>query len=245
MFKPIKLLTACVLGFALPVAGHAEALSARGVVKAVAEATISVDYAARIKKMPKREGQSFMAGDVLLVFDCKRYSAEVGAARATAHARELKMSNNRKLLQRGAIGANEVQISEAEFGQAQAEVAALQARTGSCDFKAPYDGLLVERLAHENESPAPNQPLIKIVDMTGLEVEAIVPSIWLRWMKPGQAFQFVIDETGASVAAEVERMGAVVDPVSQTIKAYGVLKQKNPSVLPGMSGTATFTQAGS
>ena len=245
MFKFFKLLTGPVVCFGLPTAGHTEALSARGVVKAVAEATISVEYAARIKKMPKREGQSFQAGDVLIAFDCKRYSAEVSAARATARARELRMSNNRKLLQRGAMGANEVQISEAEFTQAQAEVAALQARTGSCDFKAPYDGLLVERLAHENESPAPNQPLIKIVDTTRLEVEAIVPSLWLRWMKPGQTFQFVIDETGTSVSAEVERMGAVVDPVSQTIKAYGVLKRKDFSVLPGMSGTATFTQAGS
>ena len=245
MFKLFKVVAAVTLCSAVPSVVKAEALSARGVVKAVAEATISVDYAARIRKLPRREGQSFKAGDVLIAFDCKRYTAEVGAARATARARELKMSNNRKLLQRGAIGANEVQISEAEFAQAQAEVAALQARTGNCDFKAPYDGLLVERMAHENESPAPNQPLIKIVDMTRVEVEAIIPSIWLRWMKPGQQFQFIIDETGAAVSAEVERMGAVVDPVSQTIKAYGVLKQKNSSVLPGMSGTATFTQAGS
>jgi membrane fusion protein, multidrug efflux system len=148
-------------------------------------------------------------------------------------------------LSRGAVGANDVKISEAEFMHAQAEVTALQARTGSCDFKAPFDGLMVERIAQEHESPAPNQPLIKIVDTTRLEVEAIVPSIWLRWIKPGQAFQFEIDETGATVSAEVVRMGAVVDPVSQTIKAYGVLKTKNPSVLPGMSGTATFPDAGS
>jgi membrane fusion protein, multidrug efflux system len=245
MFKSFKFVTASVLFCFQTVAVQAEALSARGVVKAVAEATISVDYAARIKKLSKREGQSFKAGDVLIAFDCRRYSAEVGAARATVRARELKMSNNRKLLQRGAIGANEVQISEAEFMQAEAEVTALQARTGSCDFKAPFDGLMVERIAQEHESPAPNQPLIKIVDTTRLEVEAIVPSKWLSWIKPGEEFQFVIDETGASVSAEVQRMGAVVDPISQTIKAYGVLKVKDPSVLPGMSGTATFTQAGS
>lgn len=224
---------------------HADALSARGVVKALTEATVAVDYAAPIKRMPKLEGQSFKAGEVLISFDCRRYSAEVGAARAGVRAKELVMANNRRLLSRGAVGANDVKISEAEFLHAQAEVNALQARTGSCDFKAPFDGLLVERIAQEHESPAPNQPLIKIVDTTRLEVEAIVPSIWLRWIKPGQGFQFVIDETGATVSAEVLRMGAVVDPVSQTIKAYGVLKTRNSSVLPGMSGTATFPDAGS
>jgi membrane fusion protein, multidrug efflux system len=224
---------------------QAEPLRARGVINALTEATVAVDYAAPIRRMPKLEGQSFKAGDILISFDCRRYSAEVSAARAAVKARELVMANNRKLLLRGAVGANDVKISEAEFMHAQAEVTALQARTGSCDFKAPFDGLLVERIAQEHESPAPNQPLIKIVDTTRLEVEAIVPSIWLRWIKPGQAFQFEIDETGATVSAEVVRMGAVVDPVSQTIKAYGVLKTENPSVLPGMSGTATFPDAGS
>jgi membrane fusion protein, multidrug efflux system len=224
---------------------QAEVLNARGVVKALTEATIAVDYAAPIKTMPRLEGQAFKAGDVLISFDCRRYNAEVGAARAAVKARELVMTNNRKLLARGGIGANEVKISEAEFIHARAEVTAMQARTGSCDFKAPFDGLLVERIAQEHESPAANQPLIKIVDTTRLEVEAIIPSIWLRWIKPGQAFRFVIDETGTTVSAEVVRMGAVVDPVSQTIKAYGVLNINDTSVLPGMSGTAMFPDVGS
>jgi membrane fusion protein, multidrug efflux system len=222
-----------LLGAMLPGFARAENLSARGVVKARTEATIAIDYVARIKKMPKRDGEAFKAGDVLITFDCSRYVAEVSAARASMRARELVMSNNRKLLQRGAIGANDVKISEAEFMKAQADVVAMQARTGSCEFKAPFDGLMVERIAHEHESPAANQPLIKIVDTGRLEVEAIIPSKWLTWMKPGQGFAFLIDETGAT------------DPVSQTIKAYGVLQDKDPSVLPGMSGTATFPQAGS
>jgi membrane fusion protein, multidrug efflux system len=222
-----------------------EPMAARGVVQALTEATVAVDYSAKVKRLPKLEGQSFRAGDVLVVFDCRKFSAEVSASRAASRAKELLMVNNRKLLQRGAIGANEVKISEAEFAAAQASVSALQARTGSCDFKAPFDGLLVERIVQEHETPSPNQPLIKIVDTTRLEVEAIVPSKWLGWLKPKQDFQFVIDETGAEVSARVVRLGAVVDPVSQTIKVYGVLNEKNNSVLPGMSGTATFHNTGS
>lgn len=231
--------------FILPGIAQADPLSARGIVKAKTEATVAVDYGARIKKMPKRDGEAFKAGDVLITFDCRRYVAEVNAAKAGMRAKELVMANNRKLLQRGAAGANDVKISEAEYLHAQAEMMAVQARTGSCEFRAPFDGLLVERIAQEHESPAANQPLIRIVDTTQLEVETIVPSKWLSWIKPGQGFEFQIDETGATVSADVVRLGAVVDPVSQTIKAYGILQDTNSSVLPGMSGTATFHQAGS
>jgi membrane fusion protein, multidrug efflux system len=223
----------------------AETATARGVIAALTEATVAVDYAARIKKIPKLEGQAFKAGDVLIVFDCRKNAAEVAASRAATRAKELVAVNNRKLLARGAIGANDVKIADAELEQARAEVQAVQARTGSCDFKAPFDGRLVERIAAEYESPAPNNPLIRIVDTTRLEVETIVPSKWLTWMKPGTEFSFTIDETGEDFVVSLVRMGATVDPVSQTIKAYGVLKDKNESVLPGMSGTATFQLAGS
>ena len=81
--------------------------------------------------------------------------------------------------------------------------------------------------------------------MTRLEVETIIPSKWLSQVRPGDAFSFTVDETGETLSAEVVRMGATVDPVSQTIKAYGVLREPGLSVLPGMSGTATFRLAGS
>lgn len=223
----------------------AQDVSARGVVKAVTEATIAVDYTARIRRLPVKEGEAFQKGDVLIAFDCSRYQAEVSAARAGAHAKELVVANNRRLLSRGAIGAAEVDVSAAELQKARAEMMAVQARTGTCDFKAPFDGRLVERVAQEHESPAPNQPLIKIVDTGNMEIEAIVPSKWLQWLKSGSEFTFSVDETGQKLTAKLVRMGAIVDPVSQTIKAYGVLTDKDTSVLPGMSGTATFQNVGS
>lgn len=178
---------------------------------------------ARVAKLPETRRREFLGkGETLIVFDCKRYAAEVNAAKARAHARELAMANNRRLLAKGAIGGNEVRVSEADFEEARATMQALQARTGSCEFRAPFDGRVVERIVQEQESPAPNQPLIRIVDMTRLEVETIIPSKWLARVKPGDAFTFTVDET-EMLAAEVVRMGATVDAASQTIKAYGVL----------------------
>jgi membrane fusion protein (multidrug efflux system) len=224
---------------------QAEEGQVRGVIKAITEATIAVDYSARIAKLPVLEGQAFKTGDVLIAFDCKRFNAEINAARAGARAADLLFSNNRKLAARGAMGANEVEISGAQAAKASAEAQAVQARTGTCSFKAPFDGRMEQRIAQEQETPGPNQPLIKIVDTSRLEIETILPSKWLRWLKPGAAFSFKIDETGEVVTGEIVRMGATVDAVSQTIKAFGKIKTKDDSVLPGMSGTATFGSIGS
>jgi membrane fusion protein, multidrug efflux system len=235
---------ACALGM-MAAAAEADDTSARGVVRAVTEATIAVDFTARITKLPVMEGASFRKGDVLAQFDCRRFVAETNAARAQARARELVMANNRKLLERGAIGGNEVKVSEAQFEEARANATALESKTTHCTLRAPFDGRMEERKAQEQESPAPNQPLFKIIDMSRLEIEAIIPSRWMMFVHEGDSFTFAIDETGATLSAKVTRLGAAIDPVSQTIKTYGVITDPQVSVLPGMSGTATFRSTGS
>lgn len=245
MRNAIKTVLAMTLWGACASAGHAESLSARGVVQALTEATVAVDYTARVKKLPLLEGQAFRTGDVLIVFDCRKNLAEVSAAKAAAKAQGLKVETNRKLLARGAIGESEVQVSVAELEKYRADVAAIQARTGSCDFRAPFNGRLVERIVQEHETPSPNQPLIKIVDTSRLEIETIIPSKWINWAVPGTTFMFAVDETGENLGAKIVRLGATIDPVSQTIKAYGVLIDKSSLVLPGMSGTASFQSSGS
>jgi membrane fusion protein, multidrug efflux system len=244
MINRLAIVAAC-LPFLLCRVATAEELQARGVVKSLTEATIAVEYAARVAKLPIRDGEAFARGDILISFDCKRFNAETAAAQAAAHASALIYTNNKKLAARGAMGQNEVDVSAAQYSKAQAEAQATQARTGSCNFKAPFAGRMVQRIVQENESPAANQPLIKIVDTHNLEIETLIPSKWLNWVKPGMAFSFVVDETGKTMEVKLARVGAVVDATSQTIKAYGVLKLQDSSVLPGMSGTATFSSSGS
>ena len=92
--------------------------------------------------------------------------------------------------------------------------------------------------------PQANAPLIKIVDDSRLEIDLIVPSKWMGWMTVGAKFEFKVDETGQTLEGEVIRTGAIVDPVSQTVDATGVLTVRPENVLPGMSGSARFPRPG-
>ena len=66
----------------------------------------------------------------------------------------------------------------------------------------------------------------------------------MSWLRSGTNFTFRIDETGESVTASVLRVGAAVDPVSQTVKIMARLPEGRATVLPGMSGTADFKRTG-
>ena len=74
----------------------------------------------------------------------------------------------------------------------------------------------------------------------GFEIEMIVPSNWLRWLKLGINSLMAIDETGENHHIEISRIGASVDPVSQTVRIFAHFIDGTPNILAGMSGTVLF-----
>jgi RND family efflux transporter MFP subunit len=212
----------------------------RGVINASSESTIASKMTARIVAMPYGEGQSFPAGALLARFDCSQISAQLNAAKAAAAAYRKTYDTNVELDQYEAVGKNEVAVSKANLGKAEAEANAVATQLADCEVRAPFAGKVVEQMAHAREVAASGQPLLKIQSGREVELELIVPSKWLTWLQPGAAFSFKIDETGNVIRGKVKRFGASVDPVSKTIRVTGVVTERNGLVLAGMSGTATF-----
>jgi RND family efflux transporter MFP subunit len=227
---------------AAPVRPAAPALATvvRGIVQPRREATIASRMTAVITAMPLQEGQSFGAGALLARFDCSQTQAELNAARAAAAAYRSTYRQNAELDEYEAIGRNEVEVSRANLGRAEAEAQAIAARLTDCAVYAPFAGTVVERIANVREVAASGQPLMRIQTGRDVNLELIIPSRWLTWIGPGATFAFRIDETGNVVRGAVSRLGASVDPVSRTIRVTARVTESNGLVLPGMSGTATF-----
>jgi RND family efflux transporter MFP subunit len=215
----------------------------RGIVKPVNEAMIGTDLSFPIASLPFREGQAFAKGDILAAFDCSDLAAQVKSAEAVFRAERITQENTARLARSKAVGSFEVDLSKAKTDQAAAELEAYQSKMSRCVIRAPYDGRVSFMRAHEHEIPEPNQPLMQIVSEGVLEIEALLPSSWLRWLKPGSRFSITIDETGETKQAEVLRIAAVVDPVSQTVKITGRFSDDTTGILPGMSGPTEFNPA--
>jgi membrane fusion protein, multidrug efflux system len=215
----------------------------RGVLTSVNEGVIASRMTAGITSMPYKAGQSFGKGALLASFDCSVQRAQLSAANAATAAYKKTYDTNVELDAYQAVGKNEVGVSKANLGKAQAEAGAVTAQLTQCAIYAPFSGKVVEQMAHNHDVAASGQPLMKIQGAGAPEVQLIVPSNWLTWLKPGAPFAFKIDETGQTVTGQVLRLGAAVDPVSKTIRITGSVKaEPGMTILPGMSGAATFDQ---
>jgi RND family efflux transporter MFP subunit len=203
--------------------------------------TLAAEIGAKVNRLPVPEGGAFKAGTVLVQFDCSLQQAQLNKAKAAEEAAEVTFKANRRLQELNAVGKVELEVSEAEVSKARAEVASNSALLGKCTVPAPFGGRVAEQKVREQQFVQPGQPLLEILDDSALELEFIVPSRWLAFVKPGYAFQVRIDETGRTYPARVQRVGARVDPVSQSIKLSAVIDGRFPELVAGMSGRVSIT----
>jgi membrane fusion protein, multidrug efflux system len=216
----------------------------RGVVRPQSQATISTDLQAQVSATKFKEGDRFSKGDVLIEFDCRRTRAELDAAEAQTLEMKLALDNNVALEKYKAVGRADLEISRARVKKTEAEANGLRARLDQCRVTAPFNGRIAELAIQAHEMPAMGKPFLTIIEDQALEIELIVPSDWLRWLRTNTAFNFNVDETKASLPAHVTRIGAAVDPISQTIKVMGLFDADAAAggILSGMSGNAEFQE---
>ena len=204
--------------------------------------TLSGEMAGRIDQINTRVGEAFKKGDQLVVFDCVSQRAQLSRAKAVTTQAEKTLAINLRLLQLKSIGQNEVDIAKAEFEKAKAEYEIADAQVSKCVIAAPFSGVTVEQKARPYQYATPGQALLDLIDNMNLDVELIVPSRWLAWLKPGYQFALHVDETGKSYPTRVVRVSGRVDPVSQSVKVIGEIAVAVPELMAGMSGKANISQ---
>lgn len=209
-------------------------LSARDAV------VLSSELAARIDKLPLREGQSFKRGDTLVAFDCSLNEAQLNKARAAAESARQLVLVNKRMAELKSIGALELQLSENKVKEAEADLNFMQASVRKCTIAAPFNGRIAKRLVANHQYVNTGTPLLDILDSQQLELQMIVPSHWLAWLKPGLVFKVAIEELDRTYEARVTQIGARIDAVSQTVAITGEITANSPELLAGMSGWASF-----
>ncbi|MBS3954365.1 MAG: efflux RND transporter periplasmic adaptor subunit [Methylomicrobium sp.] len=204
---------------------------------------LSAEISAAIKQLTIREGESFKKGDLLVVFDCAIQQAQLQKAQATANGATKTFQVNSRLSELDSVSTLDVEVAKAKLGEANADIALMQASLNKCRIQAPFSGRVVSLPAHQHQYLKIGDPIMDIIDGSQLELKLIVPSVWLRWLKTGQTFQVHIDELNQVFPAQIDSIGASIDPVSQTVPVVGQIKGKHRELLTGMSGKAIFADA--
>ncbi|WP_437883779.1 efflux RND transporter periplasmic adaptor subunit [Pseudomonas sp. LRF_L74] len=209
----------------------------------IRQTVLSSEIAGKLIELSVKEGEAFKKGQNLAAFDCSVQRAQLSRSAAVQNGAQKKLDVARRLDALASISQSEVAQAQADMAVAQAESSVGQAMLKRCTISAPFDGHVARRLVQRWQHVAEGTELLDIYDDSAYQLELIVPSAWLSWLKPGQDFEVRLDETGQRYPAKVERLGAVIDPLSQSLKIFARITGDNAGLLPGMSGVALLQPA--
>lgn len=142
-------------------------------------------------------GEQVRAGAVLAEIAAPE-AAGLRGERATAESRRdlaaTVFQREKDLFEKGISSRQEYQQAEAELRQAesavvqarqQAEAIGLHGNGSILTIRAPFAGVVVERMAVVGEAVAPGTPLYTVADLSSLWVEISAPEDALLTMRPG------------------------------------------------------------
>ena len=241
VIKSLKYLVKTVVLIVLMLSyANAEVRESRALVVASQEAILSSELAARIENIAVKEMQRFKKGDLLIQFDCSLYEAQKDVVSANANSALIKLKSDEQMLQMRSIGKYELELSISEYEKAKSELRIAELNVERCQIEAPFDGAVEEVVVNTFETIQPQVELMKIIQTEVLELEMVVSSEWISWLKIGHPIKVYIDEIQKEFNATISGIGANVDAVSQTIQLKGTITDTSPALLPGMSGRVVF-----
>lgn len=209
-----------------------------------AMAVIAAPMAGQLVEFSVADGDTVHRDDVLARFDCRQPEAVLARARAELVKRQDLLATQKALKALNTYSKADFTMAQNDVEVAKAELILAQTSVDNCTIKAPINGRVANAPVRNYQFVQAATPLLELVDDRDLELEFIVPSIWLRWLKPNAHTRVQVSETQGIYDAHIVRISGRVDAASQTIKIYGRIDGDVSALLPGMSGVAHFDGPG-
>ena len=205
-----------------------------GALRAVDSAMVKARAGGELQGLTLREGDSVKAGQEVARIDpteararLRQAQQQAEAAKSQVDINQRQYANNRALVDQGFISATALVNSQASLEAAQssyqaAVAAADVARKALEDtvLRSPISGMVAQRLAQPGERVAVDARIIEVVDLSRLELEALLNPADSVAVRVGQKAQLTIEGVGAPVPATVVRINPSAQAGSRTVPVY-------------------------
>jgi membrane fusion protein, multidrug efflux system len=235
-------------------------LPVSGALQPVRQATVKAKVSGDVRQITVREGESVQAGQVLARIDTADLDAKlaerVGAlesAKAQLRLAEKTRATNQTLLKQNFISQNAFDNSESSYNVSQGSVKSVEAQVQLAQNAlrdavaiSPLTGLVAKRHVQPGEKVAFDTPLVTIVDLKDMELQAVVPAVDVPELAIGKAVELVIDGFGERrFSGRVERINPATEPGTRSILVYVGIPNAEGALRGGMFATGRIALAAS
>ncbi len=220
-----------------------------GSLQARNQTVVKAKVAGEIRELLVREGEAVRAGQVVARIDATDAEtrvaeklADLEAARAQAHLAEKTRLNQERLLEQNYISQNAYDnalsgslVAEAKLKAAGAQVTLARKALEDTVVRAPFAGIVAQRLAQPGERVAVDGKILSLVDLGELEVEAAIPASDIPGVRLGQDVAFVVEGfEDRRFTGRIDRIAPAAIAGSRSIMVYAVVPNRDGLLRSGM-----------
>ncbi|HYQ99070.1 MAG TPA: efflux RND transporter periplasmic adaptor subunit [Casimicrobiaceae bacterium] len=235
-------------------------LPVSGALQPVRQATVKAKVSGDVKQVTVREGETVQAGQALARIDTADLDAKlierIGAlesAKAQLAMAEKTRASNQMLLKQSFISQNAFDNSESSFRVAEGSVKSAEAQVQLAKNAlrdavavSPLTGLVGKRHVQPGEKVAFDSPLVTVVDLKDMELQAAVPAVDVPEVTLGMPVELVIDGFGERrFKGRVERINPATEPGTRSILVYVGIPNTDGALRGGMFATGRIALAAS
>jgi len=224
-------------------------IEATGELLAKERAQIAAEVGGRVTEILIDEGSAAAQGEAVLTIDPERRTLERDSARARvteSHAalreQERDYERIRELHQRNVASQTQLDQVETKLKLARSRRAAAEAELGMQEraladavVRAPFAGLIADRLVSRGEYVTPGQQLFELVSLDPIEVEFHLTEVDSGRVKLGNDVGVRVapfpDET---FSAQVTIVSPTIDPRTRTLRVKAQLENADGRLRPGL-----------
>src|SRR6516165_10493652 len=152
----------------------------------------------------------------------------------------------RQKLEIGTVGREEdIEARRGEVRGLEGRVVEAKLQLDDCTLRAPYDGVVAQRLVEERQNVRAMEPVVRFQD-DELEIIVDVPeTVMVADIRTADIVQMVAQASGApgvQFPVTIREIAKEADPTTQTFRVRAAMEApKNVQILPGMTATVTVT----
>ena len=170
----------------------------------------------RIAQAPWFEADRVEAGAVMVRLDDALIRAEMGKAKAETRQATLDLERLSTLSQQRLAAEDEIARARTALEVARAEESVLGVRLGYATIRAPFAGVVTQRLVEPGDAVGKHTHLFTLADPDSLVTEAQVSELLLPYLRVGDPVQVRIDALGPQVfAGRIQRIYPEIDAATR------------------------------
>lgn len=212
-----------------------EVIRTIGSISAIQGTTIRAEADGRIEEILFTPGATVQAGDILLRQNTDIEQAQLAMAEAAARLAEVTLRRSRELLRRESISQAELDAAEANYQQARAQVANIEALISHRVVRAPFTGKLgIQRLS-VGQFLNRGQEIVSLQAWHPLRVDFDLPQNQLFRVSQGMSVRITTDAWPDEVfEGIVTALEPEIRERSRTFAVQATVDNEEGKLKPGM-----------